>query len=446
MKRLLTICGLMVSVALSAQQPTYSLEQLLDSALVNNISVKSARYDLQAAAQQHKEAFTKYFPQVSAAGLWFNANKNLVDFDINPGEFITPQVGAALSQILPAEVLAAIGNPINITAVKNGTIAGITAVQPIFAGGQIVNGNKLAKVGEEVKSLMVEISENDVEKTVSAYYWHIVSLQEKLNTIAAAKALVDDICKNVTVAVEAGVAMRNDLLQVQLRQNELDSQKLKAENGLALLKLLTAQYCGLADDNFSIDGAVTDDAAIIPKQDHTQALFRTPEFALLGKQVEAAGLMHKMELGKLLPTVGVGAGYNYTNILDKNQRFGMIFATVSIPISDWWGGSHALKRKKIEYQKAVETRDYNAAMLRIGMQSAWNDVEESWEQLLIARRSIEQAQENLRLNMDYYEAGISKMSELLEAQLLYQQTLDKKTDAYAAYRNKVVAYRIATAQ
>lgn len=446
MRKLLTICGILVSVALGAQQPTYSLEQLLDSALVNNISVKSARYDLEAAAQQHREAFTKYFPQVSAVGLWFNANKDLVNLELNPGEIIPPQIGAALSQILPAEALAALGNPINISALKNGTVAGVMAIQPVFAGGQIVNGNKLAKVGQEVKSLMVEISENDVEKTVAAYYWQIVSLQEKLNTIAAAKALVDDICKDVTVAVNAGVAMRNDLLQVQLRQNELDSQKLKAENGLALLKLLTAQYCGLADENFAVDGAVTDDENIIPMQDHTEALFRTPEFALLGKQVEAAGLMHKMELGKLLPTVGVGAGYNYTNVLDKSQHFGMIYAGIRIPISDWWGGSHALKRKKIEYQKALDTRDYNSAMLRIGMQSAWNDVEESWEQLLIARRSIEQAQENLRLNMDYYEAGISKMSELLEAQLLYQQTLDKKTDAYATYRNKVVAYRIATAQ
>ena len=80
------------------------------------------------------------------------------------------------------------------------------------------------------------------------------------------------------------------------------------------------------------------------------------------------------------------------------------------------------------------------------MQNAWNYVEESRQQLQIAQRSIEQAEENLRLNRDYYKAGTSKMSDLLEAQLLYQQSLDRRTDAYADYQNKLLEYRQATGQ
>jgi outer membrane protein TolC len=48
------------------------------------------------------------------------------------------------------------------------------------------------------------------------------------------------------------------------------------------------------------------------------------------------------------------------------------------------------------------------------------------------------------LNRDYYRAGTSKMSDLLEAQLLYQQSLDHRTDAYADYQNKLLEYRQAT--
>ena len=69
---------------------------------------------------------------------------------------------------------------------------------------------------------------------------------------------------------------------------------------------------------------------------------------------------------------------------------------------------------------------------------------ESRQQLQIAQRSIEQAEENLRLNRDYYRAGTSKMSDLLEAQLLYQQSLDRRTDAFADYQNKLLEYRQAT--
>ena len=167
---------------------------------------------------------------------------------------------------------------------------------------------------------------------------------------------------------------------------------------------------------------------------------------MLNKQVEATKLQRKMEIGKNLPTVGVGAGYNYHNLLDNDRTFGMIFATVSVPISDWWGGSHAIKRKKIEQQKAEEQLADNSELLLIRMQNAWNNVEESRQQLQIAQRSIEQAEENLRLNCDYYRAGTSKMSDLLEAQLLYQQSLDRRTDAYADFQNKLLEYRQATGQ
>ena len=182
------------------------------------------------------------------------------------------------------------------------------------------------------------------------------------------------------------------------------------------------------------------------KQDYDQALLGTAEYKLLNKQIEATKLQKKMEIGKNLPTLGIGAGYNYHNLFDNNHTFGMVFATVSVPISDWWGGSHAVKRKKIAQQQAEEQLADNSQLLKIRMQNAWNNVEEARQQLQIAQRSIEQAEENLRLNRDYYKAGTSKMSDLLEAQLLYQQSLDRRTDAFADYQNKLLEYRQATGQ
>jgi len=80
------------------------------------------------------------------------------------------------------------------------------------------------------------------------------------------------------------------------------------------------------------------------------------------------------------------------------------------------------------------------------MQKAWNDVVEARQQLDIARRSTEQASENLRLHRDYYRAGTVRMSDLLEAQLLYQQACDKQTEAYAELQNRLLDYRQATGQ
>ena len=435
------ICHLSFSVA-----QTYTLEQLKDSALHNNIAIRNARHDIEAAQQQRKETFTKYFPSVSGTGLWFNANKGMAQTTINPSEMISPELGTALAQSLPAEALAAMANPISISMMKNGTIGSLMAVQPVFAGGQIVNGNRLAKVGEDVSRLQLQLSENEVKKTAEQYFWQLASLQEKMKTIEAVDTLLSDIHKDVDVAVRAGLAMRNDLLQVQLRQNDIKSQRLKLQNGISIVRLLLSQYCGLRDTAFVITYQSNVVSPILNKQDHSQALLATAEYQLLGKQVEATDLQKKLAVGQNLPSVAVGAGYNYHNLLENNHTFGMVFATVSVPISDWWGGSHAIKRRKIEHQKAVEQIEDNAQLLQIRMQNAWNGVEESYQQLLLSQLSIEQAKENLRLNRDYYRAGTTKMSDLLEAQLLYQQSLDRRTDAFADYQNMLLEYKQVTGQ
>ena len=427
-------------------QPSYTLQQLKDSALQNNIAIRNAHHSIDAAAQQRKEAFTKYFPNVSATWLAFNANKGMARMSVNPSEIVPSSLASALATSLPAEALVALQNPVSISMLKNGTIAGVTAMQPVFAGGQIVNGNRLAKVGEDVSLLQLQLSENEVEKTTEQYFWQIVSLQEKMKTVAAVEAMLADIHKDVDVAVRAGIALRNDLLQVQLRQNEVECQRLKLQNGISIVRLLLAQYCGLSDTAFVLRHHADAEIPVTMKQDHHQALFTTSEYQLLGKQVEVAKLQKDMAVGQNLPTVAVGLGYNYHTLLDNNRSFAMLFATVSIPISDWWGGSHAIKRKKIAYQQAQDQLADNAQLLTIRMQNAWNGVVEARQQLDIAQRSIEQSEENLRLHRDYYRAGTCKMSDLLEAQLLYQQSCDRHTDAYADLQNKILDYKQSTGQ
>ncbi len=453
MKKIVSIIVCLLCCDSIAAQ-TYSLQQLKDSALHNNIAVRTARLDIDAARQQRKEAFTNYFPNVSGTGLWFNANKGMARTEMNLSEQISPELGAALAQSLPAEALAALGSPISISMMKNGTIGSLMAVQPLFAGGQIINGNKLAKVGEDVSRLQLQLSENEVEKQTEQYYWQLVSMQQKMNTVETVETLLKEIRKDVDVALRAGVAMKNDQLQVQLRQNDIESQKVKLQNGISIVKMLMAQYCGLNNESWRVESGVSSENTHTTDKSHStllpppssEFLGGLPEYQLLQKQVEAAKLQRKMELGKHLPSLGIGAGYNYHNLMENNHNFGMVFATVSVPISDWWGGSYAIKRRKIQEQKALEQLEDNTKLLKIRMQKSWNDVQESYQQLQIAQRSIEQAEENLRLNRNYYKAGTCRMSDLLEAQMLYQQSCDKHTDAYADLQNKLLEYRQAVGQ
>ena len=124
--------------------------------------------------------------------------------------------------------------------------------------------------------------------------------------------------------------------------------------------------------------------------------------------------------------------------LDNN--FAAVFASVSIPISQWWGGSHAVKRRRLAEENARQLLDDNAELLKIRMQKNWNDVDDAYKQLVLAKKSIEQSEENLRLNRNYYHAGTVTMNDLFDAQQQYQQCRDRYTDAYASLQTKIVAY------
>lgn len=438
MNRNITL-ALLLAVGLCVRAQQLTLQQVRERALAHNIQMRTADNAIAQAREQKKEALTSYFPQVKATGIGFKSSTDIVKTDVGLASVLPPSLAGAL----PANIASALPTSIPVSALDHGIIAGVTAVQPVFAGGQIVNGNRLAKVGVEASELQRQVAKNTVVLTAEQYYWQIISLREKQRTLDAVASMLTNLEKDAALAVKAGVGMRNDLLQVQLKQNEVQSNRLKLDNGLRLARMVLAQYIGAGD---SVDVAAPADITTLPpypmiKEDHNSAVAATSEYQLLRKNVEAATLQRKMEQGKLLPAVGVGVGYNYYDMgssLDNN--FAAVFATVSIPISQWWGGSHAVKRRRLAEENARQQLDDNAELLKIRMQKNWNDVDDAYKQLVLAKKSIEQSEENLRLNRNYYHAGTVTMNDLLDAQQQYQQCRDRYTDAYAALQTKIVAY------
>ena len=410
-----------LSLATVSAQRTFTLDECLEQALSNNVRMRNAENEIRMAEHDRKNAFTRYFPSVSASGGGFIANKGLMELNMGPD--------------------------MSMSMMKDGVVGGVSATLPLFAGGQIVNGNKLTKVSEEVSRTRYRLSENEVRLTTENYYWQVVTLKEKLRTLEVVEARLDTLTRDVEAAVQAGVTTRNDLLQVQLRQNEIKSNRLNVENALALSRELLAQYMGMGLDSvdvaYAMEGRLPEEPAglFLPPE---SALPRTGEYDLLRQNLEATRLQKKIAVGKNLPTVAIGGGYYYDDLLDVGMDFWVGFATVSVPLSGWWGGSHDIKKQKLQVKNAENQLNDQSEMLMIRMRQSWNDLNDAYKQVDIALTSIDQATENLRMQSDYYAAGTCTMSDLLDAQTLFQQSRDKYVEAYAQYEVKKREYLQAT--
>jgi outer membrane protein TolC len=231
-------------------------------------------------------------------------------------------------------------------------------------------------------------------------------------------------------------------MKVTIKRSELQINKIKLNNGIKLATMAFCQYVGLPYDSTM----VLSDTLVITKSpnevylDANQALTNREEYKLLQQSVKAEELQTRLKLGDYLPEAGVGAGAMYYDFLDKGTSNTMVFGSVKIPISDWWGASHTMKERKVKEEIARNNSQNNEELLLLQIQKTWNDLDEAYKQIEVVKTTIKQAEENLRINSDNYTAGIVNVSDMLEAQAMLQQAKDKLTDALTSYKVKLVTY------
>lgn len=442
MKKIASI--LIVSLAVLGAQPvicqTLSLEKAKKLTLVNNHIIKQSQLDVTKAAVIKKETFTKYFPSVSATGFAMKSSDyflkgsmpemNLPVYDGNPANL----AGATQFAYFP-------GAELNLVDyINNGAV---TAMQPVFAGGQIRYGNKLASVSADITAEQNNLTVNDQLLVTEKYYWTLANLVAQRRTVAAYKSLLQSLRKDVSVSLANGLVQKSDLLKVDLKLNEVEVNELTLENGIQAVRLALSQQIGIeySDQLMPADTAevLLPPSALYVSPD--SALRSRPEYNMLMKAVDISVLQKKMETGKNMPTVAVGAAGIYIDAMDNSTTNGMLIASVSVPISDWWGGSHRIKQKSIEVEKSKSQLADNSEKLLIQQKTSYNTLNERWSRVSLSAVAYAEASEHLKVVSDNHRAGMVSMSDLLDAQAIWQQANQQKSEAMYNYLIEMAHYK-----
>ena len=441
MKRLIAtiIAAGLIGAVFNVQAKTYTLTHCRQLALKNNRTVKEKKLELEVAEQVKKNARTGYFPKVDASAFAMRANKGLIEGEI-------PEMNLPVYDGNPASLQ----NPTQFTyfpgmeldMLDEAKVLSITAVQPLYAGGRIVNGNRLAALGVEVSRQQIELSESEIATVTENYFWTIIALQEKDKTIRSYETLLVNLQEDVQIAHDAGLAQKSDVLKVQLRLNEVRTQRAKLKNALELLRQNMSIHMGIPYDE-SIEFKDNYEQIIPPEKlfrKKADALPQRTEYQMLQNAVVAEKLQKKMTRGELLPEVFVGATATAIDVLDEKMGRGILFAGVNVPLSAWWGGYHRLKEHDTRIQIAENRIDETSELLQLQMEKAYRDLTESYSQIEIAQLTVTQSEEHLRVVKDNYDAGLVCMSDLLEAEAMYQQAQDALVDARTGYKIRSAEY------
>lgn len=458
-RNLTSLCSFLVlSLAAAAADEltgtTLTLERCRQLAAEHSADVVNSELDIRAARLQKQEAVAEYFPSVSASAMSFHAHKPLVQIGIM--DVLGNSDMAFIIQNQLQEWSAPYDIKTQYSALNYGYAGGLTLSQPVFAGGRIVTGNRLAALGEQAAAARNSLKKRETAEKVDREFYQILALQEKSVTLDGLQKLLDTLQRDVSEAVAAGIAVSTDLSEVNLKQAELKAGRNKLTMGLRLAKMnllngLGIQYnpyFGISDERVSLDDFTFEgsfDQIITPQQayvDEEKAAAALAENRLLQMQVEAKALERRMALGEALPSVGVGAFYGFSRMVASPRWNGAVYAMLQIPISDWGKNSRKLERLKLEVEKARNQRDYLSGQLVLQMRQLYIELSCAYDNMQIARDAEEIASTRLAQIRADYSAGMATVSEVLKSETAFRTAQEARIDATLDYLTALEAYRL----
>lgn len=339
-------------------------------------------------------------------------------------------------------------------------MAGITLAQPLYAGGKIMTGKKLARLGMEIAGEQKRMTEMDVLVEADNAYWTLIAVRQKVQMLQSYKEQMDSLFAQVSTAVEAGLSTDNELLRIEASKSDISYQLQKAENGEELCRLSLCRITGIdADAALELtDTIVRIEAPVMLAAEIDQR----PELKLLEHQVEASRRQIQMSKADMLPTVGLAAGYTYYGNIKLNsmvdagngtmvpysQEFrdglGAVMLSVKIPIFEWGANLRKVKKAKIDFRNAELELGKNSRLMTLEVQSAMNNLYDCYRLIKTAETGLRHAEENLRVTGNKYAVAMTPLSDLLDAQSQWKQAKSNLIEAQTQYKIYETEYLRAT--
>lgn len=419
---MLPIAGIMAQT--TDGSPKYmTLAECRQQALENNEDMKSASNAQEKANIDKKSAFNGYLPTLDGSlGVLY-----MKDTDLQ-------QMGTM--------------------KMRGAYLAGLQLTQPVYVGGQIVTGNKMAKVGQKAAELQQKRTRMQVLSDVDQAYYTLVSVHEKVKMLKAYDAMMDSLVNKTKISVDAQMATESDLLRVTSQQSQIKYNLEKAQNGERL-----CQYalCSEVGADFATIIIPTDTVLnIVAPANLSDDISQRPELSLMECSVEAKELNVKKEKSNYLPTVALSASLSYYGNLkiegttqvddgsgnmvpydyEMNYKDGnwMVMAVASIPLWHWGSEINKVKKAKLELEDSKLELQKNKRLLSIEAQQAIQNLTSGYTMTETAKTAMEQAEDNLRQMRNRYDNSFCTLTDLLQAQTQWQEAKSNLIEAQTQYK------------
>lgn len=414
MKNSIAIVLLLFTVTFSsAQVRKWTLQECVEYAVENNLTIEQFELDLENAQIDRSDALGDMLPNLNGS---MSASSN-TGFSINPTNNL----------------------PTNSTAFN--VNAGFSSNVTLFDGLRNINRLNRAKMNAISNQYRLDNLKDDIRLNVANAYLQVVSNKEQLKTFKAQYAVTEQDMKRTKELVESGVLPRGDLLEIEATAANQEQQIINGESLVLISRVNLAQLLQITDyENFDIaeeqfDIPPSDILKNSPKVIFDKAMSFRNDIKFSESNVELAEQDLKIAKGAYLPTLSGffqygtrysdvtqipdGNGVPYTpNFTDQLWIFDGISygAQLNVPIFNGWSARNNVKRSKISLEKARLQFEQDKLDLENTIQQAYVDVNTFEKAYIAAEKTLEARRLSYEYAKERYDVGLMNAFDFSQAQ------------------------------
>ena len=374
--KILKFCMLIASISF-AQDKIWTLEQCVDHALENNITILQAENRLLSSKQDIISAKGNFLPSINSN---LSGGASLGNIEVFPGEFRDREFYS--------------------------TSVGIGFSQSVFNGFRNINLLNQSKLNLERNQFELEKFKDDISLNVANTYLNVLFNKENLELAKLQVEFSEFQVNQVKTLVEAGSEPNSTLIETKATYSR-DIQNLTiAENNHDLALLTLAQLLQLPYENFDVEVIEIDTPSanlmyndIAPILNY--ALQNRNEIKVAERDIDLAKLGTKISKSAYLPNVSMGYGFNasanFSNLTVDDELLDQlnvnkghsINMNISIPIFNRNQTKAQVKKSKIQ----EETTNLALEQAKINLEST---IQRAFTDARAALKSYEAAQLSLQ--------------------------------------------------
>ena len=459
----------MALIILVILRPVYSfaqimtLDQAIETALMNNDRIKQYNAKLDQAKYADREAWGNFLPSVSLqAG--YNHMNDALSIDLNPireamiqiqagnqveftdlygivqgGAPLTDQERAAYYGQYYSAIDAQMPEFVETFKNQDYRSAGLLATQPLFMGGKIVAAKKYAAAEKRAAEDEYTRIKNEVIRDAVNNYLNIILLQQVVRTREEVLIGMEQHRRDARRLAEEGLIARYDLMRAEVAVADADRNLFDDRNRLELATVAFRNTLGLDDD---APVMITDTLLYQPVADSlsdflAQAESGQPILRMIGEKRTAASQKYAVERSKFLPQlVGFGKYELYDDDLSALEPRWVVGVQMNLNLFNGFKDHNSLQsakslKREVDYLEAGAKREIN-----LWVNKSYRDMRNAETRYQKLETSVALADESVRLNEKRFQTGLGTSLEVIDARLSLEKNLiERITSLYEYYKS-----------